>query len=114
MIGRLDQVKYDANEKRYRFSFENGFTLTVLQEALFYHTILRYEDDCLFFEFSNEEVFSGMIAYSLYETCGLPLEFAMDETNLHGIPLDEGGFHIMEELQRSRNKDTFKNRNAFE
>ncbi len=97
----------------YRFSFDNGFTLIILREVLFYHTILRCEDGCLFFEFSPEVVFSGMIAYSLYETCGLPLEFAVDEVNRRGVPLDEGGFHIMEELQRSRNKDTFKNKNAF-
>ena len=113
MIGKLDQVRYEKKGESYRLSFENGYVLMVLQRAFFYHTILRYENDCVLFEFSRDRIFSGMMAYSLYETCGLPLEFVVDEMGRKGIPVDEQGFHIMEELQRDRNRNTFKNKNAF-
>ena len=113
IIGRLEQVRFDQKEQRYSFSFDNGFTLKVIQEAFFYHTLLRREEDTILFEFSTDTILSGMIVYSLYETCGLPLEFAIDEMVRHGIPIDEKGFHIMEEIQRNQSKGTFKNPNAF-
>ena len=113
MIGRLEQVRFDSKEQRYCFSFENGFTLKVLQSAFFYHTILHREKETIFFEFSTNTILSGMIVYLLYETCGLPLEFAIDEMDRYGIPIDEEGFRIMEEIQRTQSKGTFKNKNAF-
>ena len=113
VIGRLEQVRFDQKEQRYCFSFENGFTLKVLQAAFYYHTILHREEDTIFFEFSTDTILSGMIVYSLYETCGLPLEFAIDEMDKQGIPIDEEGFRIMEEIQRNKSKGTFKNKNAF-
>ena len=113
VIGKLEQVKLDQKEKSYRFVFENGYVFMVQQRAFFYHTILQYENDCVLLVFSQERIFSGMMAYTLYETCGLPLEFVVGEMGRKGIPVDEQGFHIMEELQRNRNKNTFKNKNAF-
>ena len=113
VIGTLKEVFYEKNEKQYRMSMENGFTFYMMQDAFFYHTILRYENDCVFFEFSKPIIFSGMIAYSLFETYGLPLEFVADDMNRKGIPLDEKGFHILAELQRIKNKDTFRNKNTF-
>ena len=81
--------------------------------VLFYHTMLRLEDECVYLEYRKETVFSGMVAYSLFETYGLPLEVTSDEMNRLGIPLDENGFHVLEELQRKRNRNTFQNKNAF-
>lgn len=113
-IGSLDQVRYEQKEKRYRFTFDNGYVLTVLQDALYYHTKLRYENETIYFEYSSDEVFSGIVAYSLYESVGLPLEITVDEVRQYGTPVDEDGFFIMEKLQKDRNKDTFKDKEAFQ
>lgn len=113
VIGRLEQVRYGQKEKRYRFTFENGYVLMALQDALYYHTKLRYENGIVYLEFSSDEIFSGIVAYSLYESVGLPLEFTVDEVSRYGMPVDEDGFLIMDKLQRDRNKDTYKDKEAF-
>ena len=54
-----------------------------------------------------------MKADAVFETYGFPLEYAIDEMNRHGMTVDEEGFHLLEKLSRERNKNTFKNKNAF-
>ena len=114
MIGILDQVCDLQKEKKYQFIFENGNVLVIQQNAVYYHVILHYENDCIFLEWSNNAVFSGIVAYSLYETYGLPLEDTVDEVSRYGLTVDEKGFYILQEFHRQNNKGTFKNRNAFE
>ena len=65
---------------------------------------------CLSETWEREE---GMLAYCLFETYGFPLVFAVDEMERYGMPVDEAGFHIMTELARQRNKNTFKGKDAF-
>ena len=114
MIGILDQVCYLQKEKKYQFIFENGDVLMIQQDAVYYHVRLHYENDCIFLEWSENTVFSGIVAYSLYETYGLPLEDTVDEVSRYGLTVDEKGFRFLQELQRQNNKGTFKNRSAFE
>lgn len=113
MIGILNQVRHMQKEEKYQFIFENGDVLMILQDAIYYHVRLHYENDCIFLEWSDNTVFSGIVAYSLYETYGLPLEDTVDEVNRFGLAMDEEGFSILQELQRQKNKGTFKNRSAF-
>ena len=94
MIGILDQVCDLQKEKKYQFIFENGNVLVIQQNAVYYHVILHYENDCIFLEWSNNAVFSGIVAYSLYETYGLPLEDTVDEVSRYGLTVDEKGFYI--------------------
>lgn len=54
-----------------------------------------------------------MIAYCLFETYGFPLEIAVDEMKQNGMSVDETGFHVMEDLSRELNKNTYRNNNAF-
>lgn len=110
----MEQVRFVQQEKRYQFTFENGYVLMIRQDAVYYHTILHYESDCIYMELSDEIILSGIVAYSLYETYGLPLEDTVDEASCYGLRVDEKGFYILQELQRQKNKGTFKNRNAFE
>ena len=77
VVGKLKQVVLDKKEGRYRFLFENGSVLFVRENTLFYHTLLRYEDGCVFLEFTSREYLFSLLAYSLYETYGLPLEFTV-------------------------------------
>lgn len=112
-IGVLKQAVFDRKDGEYHFHIENGYTLVIPEQIFFQHTKLRMEEDCLFFEFSPPPVLSGMIAYCLFETYGFPLEFAVDEMERRRMPVDEEGFHVLEDLARQRNKNTFKGKDAF-
>lgn len=112
-IGKLERVVPDRKNERYRFMFENGYELVIPEPVFFQHTLLKIDEECIYFEYSPELVLSGMLAYCLFETYGFPLELAEDEMDRIGVRLDEEGFYIMEELSRRRNKGTFKGKNAF-
>jgi len=113
IVGKLKQVCLDRKKGYYKFLFEDGSFLLVKENALFFHTLLRYEDSCLFLEFTGEENLSGLIAYSLYETYGLPLEFTVDESMHFGMPVDEGGFECLKEIGKNRSQNKSKNTEAF-
>ena len=112
-IGVLERVIDEKKRDEYHFVFENGYTLVIRKPVFFFHTLLRSEGDCFFFEFSPGHVFSGIFAYFLFESYGLPLELTVDEMAENNMPVDEEGFRILKELGRLRDKDTFKGRNAF-
>jgi len=112
-IGKLEKTIFDRKEDQYRFTFENGYTLVIQRPVFFQHTLVRQEDECVYFEFSPEPILSGVFAYSLFETYGFPLEFTIDEMKRNGMSVDETGYHIMEELSRARNKNTYIDKSAF-
>lgn len=113
IVGKLKQVCLDRKKGYYKFLFEDGSFLLVKENALFFHTLLRYEDSCLFLEFTNEEILFSLLAYSLYETYGLPLEFTVDESRLFGIRVDEEGFENLKEIGKNRSQNGLKNTEAF-
>ena len=104
---------FDREEDQYQFVFENGYMLVIQRSVFYKHTLIRRENKCVYFEFSPSPVLSGLFAYCLFETYGFPLEFAVDEMERDGMPVDVTGYYVMEELARERNKDTYKNKNAF-
>ena len=112
-IGILKEAAYWRKDDVYRFVFENGWRLEISSPVFFHHTILRREDNCIWFGFSPAPVLSGILAYSLFETYGLPLVFTADEMEKHGMPVDEDGFRIMEMLGHERSRNTFRGKDAF-
>lgn len=112
-IGVLKQVLYDRKDGKYRFFFENGYTLVISEQVFFHHTLLRLVEEQVVLALSPEPILSGMLAYCLFETYGFPLEFAVDEMERNGMTVDEEGFHILESMARQRNKNTYKGKNAF-
>ena len=112
-IGILKEAAYWRKDDVYRFVFENGLRLEISSPVFFHHTILRLEDNCIWFGFSPAPVLSGILAYSLFETYGLPLVFTADEMEKHGMPVDEDGFRIMEMLGHERSRNTFRGKDAF-
>ena len=112
-IGILKEAAYWRKDDVYRFVFENGLRLEISSPVFFHHTILRREDNCIWFGFSPAPVLSGILAYSLFETYGLPLVFTADEMEKHGMPVDEDGFRIMEMLGHERSRNTFRGKDAF-
>ena len=112
-IGILKEAAYWRKDDVYRFVFENGWRLEISSPVFFHHTILRLEDNCIWFGFNPSPVLSGILAYSLFETYGLPLVFTADEMEKHGMPVDEDGFRIMEMLGHERSRNTFRGKDAF-
>lgn len=112
-IGILKEAAYWRKDDVYRFVFENGWRLEISSPVFFHHTILRLEDNCIWFGFSPTPLLSGILAYSLFETYGLPLVFTADEMEKHGMPVDEDGFRIMEMLGHERSRNTFRGKDAF-
>ncbi len=113
IVGKLKQVQLERKEECYRFLFEEGYVLLVKENVLLYHTLLRYEDSCLFLEFTTEEMLFSLFAYSLYETYGLPLEFTVDESRLFGIRVDEEGFENLKEIGRRKSQKASETSEAF-
>ena len=112
-IGKLKKTIFNRKEDHYRFTFENGYTLAIRRPVFFHHTMVKLEEECVYFEYSPEPILSGVFTYCLFETYGFPLEFVIDEMARKRIPVDENGYHVMEELARERNRNTFKSENAF-
>ena len=112
-IGKLTKTLFDRKENQYRFTFENGYTLAIRRSVFFHHTLIRLEEECVYFEFCPVPILSGLFTYCLFETYGFPLEFVIDEMARKRISVDENGYHVMEELARERNRNTFKSENAF-
>ena len=112
-IGSLRSGQFIRGEEIYRFIFESGYRLDVCKDTLFYHTLLKYENDWLFLEYSKEPVFSGLLAYYLYETCGLPLDFTSDELERNGIRTDSIGFHTLEGFKHETDRNARLDKDAF-
>ena len=112
-LGKLEKTIFDRRQDQYRFTLENGYTLVIQRPVFLQHTLVKLEGECVYFEFSPEPILSGMFTYCLFETYGFPIEFTIDEMERNGMSVDEIGYHVMEELARERNKNTYKNNNAF-
>lgn len=113
IVGRTQRIYCDRKTGLYRFVFENGCTLEVKEETFFLHTLLKYENGSLLLKYTSQETISCLIAYSLYETYGLPLDFTADEAGSREILVDEEGFNLLKDLQQMKNKNTFQNTEAF-
>jgi alanyl-tRNA synthetase len=57
---------------------------------------------------SSLPAYSGRLAFKLYDTFGLPLDFVRDTLRDQGIALDEPGFEAAMEEQRTRAKASWK------
>jgi len=49
----------------------------------------------------------GLLAYSLFETYGLPLDIIEDE-----VRVDKAGFQLLSEMQREKNRRSYKCKDA--
>ena len=49
----------------------------------------------------------------MYDTYGFPMEITKEILSEQKIEIDENGFYVLRNLQKEKNKNTFKNKNAF-
>lgn len=83
-----DQIMYE--EERFFATIENGMKLFEAELA------------------KNPKVFSGELAFKLYDTFGFPLDLTEDMLKHSGIALDHAGFDKAMEVQRSTAKAAWK------
>ena len=79
-----------------------------LEEARFFKTI---ESGIALFdeELKNtKDIFSGEVAFKLYDTFGFPLDLTQDMLKHHNLKLDEDRFNSLMQEQRSRAKAAWK------
>ena len=56
---------------------------------------------------------SGLFVYSMYDTYGFPMEITEEILKEKGYVIDKEGFCLIKEIQKNKNKGTFKNKDAF-
>lgn len=65
------------------------------------------------FYFIPDQCVSGLLVYSMYDTLGFPPELTKEILEEKGYQVDMNGFLLLKEIQKQKNKGTFKNPNAF-
>ena len=105
-IGILDAARIVGDQ--YVLSFENRYVLKIHRDAMLYHCAIRSDGDTILFFYQEEGCFSGLLAYSLFETYGLPLDIIEDE-----VRVDKAGFQLLSEMQREKNRRSYKCKDAF-
>jgi alanyl-tRNA synthetase len=79
-----------------------------LEEARFFKTI---ESGIALFDEElkhTKDIFSGEVAFKLYDTFGFPLDLTQDMLKHHNLELDEDRFNSLMQEQRSRAKAAWK------
>ena len=105
-IGLLESARLVGDQ--YVLSFENGYILKIQRNVMLFHCVISGDEDTILFSYHEEGCFSGLLAYSLFETYGLPLDIIEDE-----VCVDREGFRLLSVLAREKNKRTYKNKDAF-
>ena len=105
-------VKDIKREKdKISFAFED-FIIKVEQKYFDYFRIIS-ENDIVWFIFNKQPKISGLFIFSMYDTYGFPMEITKEILSEQKIEIDENGFYVLRNLQKEKNKNTFKNKNAF-
>ena len=87
-------------------------TVSLHEEKRFLETLdagLRMvEDEFARIEKSGAGVFSGSVAFRLYDTFGFPVDLTADLCRERGVPLDDSGFETEMERQRAQSREAWK------
>ena len=107
--GILRNVKKKGNN--YQFQYEGGFVEISEMQFLTCRFVLMNE--VYYFIPNSEPVVSGLFVYSMYDTYGFPMEITEEILQEQGYGIDRTGFELMKEIQKKKNKGTFKTKDAF-
>lgn len=93
----------------FRFIYEDRYL--EISESVF--TTCRFEKINDIYYFIPDGKINGLLVYSMYDTLGFPPELTREILEEKGLVVDMDGFQLIREIQRQKNKGTFKNPNAF-
>lgn len=107
--GTLLDVK--KNKGNYQFIYEN-YHIT-MDELTFSNCKIEKENNVYWFVCQSKPTCSGLFLFTMYDTYGFPLELSEEECEMNDVYPDREGFLLMREIQKSKTKNTFKNKDAF-
>ncbi|PAF50053.1 alanine--tRNA ligase [Helicobacter sp. 13S00401-1] len=106
----IDELSYHYSylkEKR-----ENILELCKLEELRFLDTLESgmklFKEELETCEARGEKVFSGEVAFKLYDTFGFPLDLTLDMLKDTNLSLDIKAFEVCMEAQKARSSNTWK------
>ena len=107
--GNLKNVRKKGNN--YHFVYEDCYI--EISEEQFLTCKLIIKDDIYYFIPGPINQISGLFVYSMYDTYGFPMEITEEILMEKGYMIDKEGFNLIKEIQKNKNKGTFKTKDAF-
>lgn len=95
----------------YQFQYDDCYVEISEIQLLTYKFVLRNE--VYYFVSSPDNLISGLFVYSMYDTYGFPMEITEEILLEKGYIIDKTGFELIKEIQKKKNKGTFKVKDAF-
>ena len=107
--GALQNVKKRGNY--YQFIYDNCYI--EIPEIQFLTCKFVLMNEIYYFIPGPNNLVSGLFVYSMYDTYGFPMEMTEEILEEQGYMIDKTGFELIKEIQKKKNKDTFKTKDAF-
>ncbi|MGI0406567.1 alanine--tRNA ligase [Helicobacter himalayensis] len=101
----MEQCK--AEEERFFETIESGMKLFENELDSMQNTRILSED-CARIDTKSQKLFSGEVAFRLYDTYGFPLDLTQDMLRDKGLEVDLGAFEKCMEEQKNRSKASWK------
>jgi len=96
-----------------RFTFEDNNILDI-KEDVFKQVLIEYDNEVVSFIYDgNNYKLSGMIAFTMWDTYGFPVELTEEILSEKGLELDVNGFNCLKQIQKEKSSNTFKNSGAW-
>ena len=110
--GTITKTKQNKNETQFYLDTDRIFT--VKNDVISHLSIRRNGDSIVLSPFIGDNVVSGFVGFTMFDTMGFPVELTREILVEKNYWLDTTGFEVLRQLQKEMNSDTFKNKNAFQ
>lgn len=110
---KIHGIVKDIKREKDKISFVFEDFIIKVEQKYFDYFRITSENDIVWFIFNNQPKISGLFIFSMYDTYGFPMEITKEILSEQKIEIDENGFYVLRNLQKEKNKNTFKNKNAF-
>ena len=109
--GILKKVK--VSKDKYSFVFENN--ILEIKFDIFSKLYIKKNNDVIWFVYdeSNDNVLSGIIGFSMFDTYGFPIEMTKEILEEKGYLLDIDGYDVLRLLQKEKSQKNSKIKNVF-
>ena len=104
-------LKVIKKGQNYRFIYDDCYI--EISEIQFSSCKFELINDIYYFIPNTSNMICGLFLYSMYDTFGFPMEMTQEILEEKGFHVDVQGYLLMKEIQKQKNKNTFKNKNAF-
>ena len=110
--GFFDELKdVKLIKGKYRFIYPNNYI--EVEEGIFPNFRIEHIDDVVWFIYDSNTMISGLYLFSMYDTFGFPLEITKEIMDEKGFKCDVDGFYTIKNIQKEKNQNSYKNKNAF-